>query len=215
MNCSVPTPVKICHIVHIDKLPSIINDGGLFCDAVIQKRDPVGTTIGMKKIKTRRLEELTLTSYPDLHVGDCVPFYFCPRSVMLYTFYCNDHPDITYRGGQTPIVHLVADMRKTMRWADENNLRCAFTTSNAGSKYFNDYTNEADLDKINWNAVRTHMWKDCREEKQAEFLVENRFPWNLVEYIGVYSDTQLQQLTGILETAEHRPQTAVKRDWYY
>ena len=215
MSNRVPDQVKIYHIVHIDKLSSIIKDGGLFCDTLIQKCAPVGTTIGMEKIKKRRLEELTLTSYPDLHVGDCVPFYFCPRSVMLYIFYCNDHPDITYCGGQAPIVHLVADMRKIMRWADENNLRCAFTTSNAGSEYFNDYTNEADLDKINWDAVHARMWKDCREEKQAEFLIENCFPWELVDFIGVYSDIQLQQLTGILETAEHRPQTAVKRDWYY
>ena len=83
------------------------------------------------------------------------------------------------------------------------------------AEYFNDYTNEADLDKINWDAVCARDWQNCREEKQAEFLIEKRFPWELVDFIGVYSDTQLQQLTNILETAEHHPQTAVKRDWYY
>ncbi|MBE0347362.1 DarT ssDNA thymidine ADP-ribosyltransferase family protein [Pseudoalteromonas peptidolytica] len=35
-------------------------------------------------IKQRCLTELTLSSYPDLFVGQCVPFYFCPRSIMLY-----------------------------------------------------------------------------------------------------------------------------------
>lgn len=215
MSNRVPDQVKIFHIVHIDKLPSIIKDGGLFCDALIQQRAPVGTTIGMSKIKKRRLEELTLTSHPDLHVGDCVPFYFCPRSVMLYLLYRSDHPELDYYGGQEPIVHLVANMHKTMNWAGENNLRCAFTTSNAGSKYFNGYTNEADLNKINWSAVCARDWQNCREEKQAEFLVENYFPWELVDFIGVYSDIQLQQLTSILGTAVHRPQIAVKRDWYY
>ena len=81
-----PTPVepKIYHIVHVDRLPSIIIDGWLWCDADIAQRAPPGTTIGMNSIKQRRLTQLALTSHPDLHVGDCVPFYFCPRSIMLY-----------------------------------------------------------------------------------------------------------------------------------
>ncbi|MBE7527723.1 MAG: DUF4433 domain-containing protein [Burkholderiales bacterium] len=35
---------------------------------------------GVAQIKQRRLTSC-LNSYPDLRVGDCVPFYFCPRSV--------------------------------------------------------------------------------------------------------------------------------------
>ena len=215
MSGSIPTPVKLYHIVHIDKLSSIIKDGGLLCDAVIQAREPVGTTIGMSKIKKRRMKDLTLPSYPDLYVGDCVPFYFCPRSVMLYLFFAGDHPELDYRGGQEPIVHLVADLHMTLLWARQNGIRFVFTSSNAGSGYFNDYTSEKDLDKINWNAVRARDWRDCREEKQAEFLVENKFPWNLIERIGVYSVTQYYQLSGILSTADHRPPVEIKRDWYY
>ncbi|MBN1437860.1 MAG: DUF4433 domain-containing protein [Anaerolineales bacterium] len=30
----------------------------------------------MSGVKRRRLEELRLSSHPDLFVGDCVPFYF-------------------------------------------------------------------------------------------------------------------------------------------
>ena len=134
---------------------------------------------------------------------------------MLYLLYRSDHPELDYNGGQEPIIHFVSDMHKTIRWAVENNLKYAFTTSNAGSEYFRDYTNKADLDKINWNAVNTNNWQNCREEKQAEFLIEKCFPWNLIEFIGVYSDIQLQQLSKILDNTEHQPQIAVKREWYY
>ena len=79
---TVPAQPKIYHIVHVDRLPSIISDGNLWCDAQIAARATTGTTIGMGKIKQRRLTELTLTSHPGLHVGDCVPFYFCPRSIV-------------------------------------------------------------------------------------------------------------------------------------
>ena len=63
-----------------------------------RQRDPPGTTIGMSTIKQVRLSR-SLTSHPGLHVGQCVPFYFCPRSVMLYMIFMANHPDLGYRGG--------------------------------------------------------------------------------------------------------------------
>lgn len=213
-NSLIPQNPKIFHIVHVDRLTSIISEGCLWSDTAVQQRQLSGTTIGMITIKTRRINK-ALNSYPDLHVGDCVPFYFCPRSVMLYMFYMNNHPEITYRGGQTPIVHLQIDLYKTVQWANQNNKRWVFTDSNAGSFYFNDYANLEQLGKINWNAVQTGDWRDCREQKQAEFLIEEQLPWKLVEEIGVYSKAQLQQVNSILQAATHRPLVNIKRDWYY
>ena len=110
------------------------NGMGLWSDAKIQKRPLPGTTIGMGTIKQRRLTELTLDSHPGLHVGACVPFYFCPRSIMLYLLCQANHPELTYRGGQVPIVHLEIDLQAAVQWADANDRRWAFTLSNAGSR---------------------------------------------------------------------------------
>src|SRR5213594_3136416 len=101
---------KIYHIVHVDRLPSIIADDFLWCDAVMMERPNVGTTIGMSSIKERRLS-LDLGCHPGLPVGRCVPFYFCPRSVMLFLIHRANHPDLMYRDGQEPIIHLEADLR--------------------------------------------------------------------------------------------------------
>ncbi len=38
----------------------------------------------MSEIKRRRVEELEVDCHPGTKVGDYVPFYFCPRSVMLF-----------------------------------------------------------------------------------------------------------------------------------
>ena len=65
------------------------------------QRKPPGTAIGMNSIKQRRLNS-TLNSYPNLRIGDCVPFYFCPRSIMLYLIHQANHPELRYRGGQDP-----------------------------------------------------------------------------------------------------------------
>mgnify|MGYP002685313558 CR=1 FL=1 len=43
----VPPQPKIYHIAHVDRLPSIVADGFLWCDAEIVRRMPPGTTIGM------------------------------------------------------------------------------------------------------------------------------------------------------------------------
>ena len=101
---TVPPHPKLYHIVHHDKLHSIIGEGYLYSDAELAARENiVGTTIGIGNIKSRRLHS-ELSSHPGLMVGQCVPFYFCPRSVMLYLIYQANHPDLAYKGGQVPIV---------------------------------------------------------------------------------------------------------------
>ncbi|MFK9902922.1 DarT ssDNA thymidine ADP-ribosyltransferase family protein, partial [Klebsiella pneumoniae] len=101
----------------------------------MSQRNNAGTVIGMNSIKQRRLTELTLDCYPDLYIGQCVPFYFCPRSVMLYLIHRGDHPDLGYHGGQDPVLHLEADLFTVMDWAERNRQRWAFTLSNAGALY--------------------------------------------------------------------------------
>jgi hypothetical protein len=214
MAGQIPANPKIFHIVHVDRLASIVSQGSLWSDAAVQSAQLPGTTIGMSTIKARRLAK-TLNSYPDLHVGDCVPFYFCPRSVMLYMFHMNNHPEITYRGGQTPIVHLQADLYQTVRWANQNGKRWVFTNSNAGSFYFDDFKDLSQLSQLDWNSVGATNWKDCREQKQSEFLLEEQFPWTFVEAIGVFSQTQAQQVSSTLSSTTHRPPVSVQRNWYY
>jgi len=210
----VPPEPKIYHICHVDRLPSIVADGCLWCDAEIAQRCPAGTSIGMSAIKDRRLR-LSLTSHPGLHVGDCVPFYFCPRSVMLYLIAQGNHPELTYRGGQEPIIHLEADLHATVVWANQNGRRWAFTLSNAGAYYFEDRADLAQLSEIDWNAVHARDWQQCKEGKQAEFLVERSFPWHLVERIGVRSQTAYSQTINALPAGRHRPRVEIKPDWYY
>ncbi len=212
---TVPSNPKIYHIVHVDRLPFIIAAGGLLSDAQMGMRTNTGTTIGMSSIKNRRLTELRLSSYPDLFVGQCVPFYFCPRSIMLYILHRNNHDDVTYRGGQTPIVHLEVDLHKAVEWAEQSKLRWAFTTSNAGSYYFEDFSDLDQLDKIDWVSVQSQSWQNCKEAKQAEFLVERMFPWGLVERIGVYSHVIQAQVNTTIPRTNRQPSVEIKQNWYY
>ena len=86
-----PAKPKIYHIVHVDRLASIIADGCLWSDVVMAQRQGAGTTIGMGSIKPGRLG-LPVPCHPGTRVGEYVPFYFCPRSIMLYVIHCANHP---------------------------------------------------------------------------------------------------------------------------
>jgi hypothetical protein len=101
-----PLRPKVYHITHVDNLEPIVRERVLLSDATIIARGGPTAGIGMSKIKQRRLT-LPARCNPGSRVGDYVPFYFCPRSVMLYVIHCGNHPELTYRGGQGPIVHLV------------------------------------------------------------------------------------------------------------
>ena len=210
---------KIYHIVHVDRLPSIIADGHLWSHAEVSQRARVsgdtGTTIGMDSIKEMRLTVRQLNSHPGLYVGQCVPFYFCPRSVMLYLIWRANNPKLGYRGGQEPIVHLEADLRETVAWAEQNRRRWAFTLSNAASGYFEDRADLTQLNELDWDAIAARDWRACKERKQAELLVEHSFPWQLVSRIGVESRRVFGQVSVAVGQAEHRPALEVRPDWYY
>ena len=218
---SVPVQPKLYHILHVDRLASVLADDCLWSDAQVQLRGLPGTTIGMSSIKQRRLAQNFLASHPALKVGDCVPFYFCPRSVMLYLIHQANHPELTYRGGQGPIVHLEFDLHAMVAWAVVNTRRWAFTLSNAGSRYFEDWADLALLGEINWAAVAAINWSgpgidgSIKEGKQAEFLVEDRVPWALVERIGVRSQSLYQQVANLLAEKSHRPRLEILSRWYY
>lgn len=210
-----PARPRLYHIVHVDRLASIAADGCLWCDAETARRMPPGTAIGMSDIKQRRREELALVSHPGLRPGDCVPFYFCPRSVMLYVIHRRNHPKLAYRGGQGLIVHLEADLHAAVDWAEQNDRRWAFTLSNAGSYHFEDRCDLAALNLIDWDAVQATEWQRCAEGKQAEFLLERSFPWHLVECLGVHSPEAYRHALDALAASDHRPPVAIRPDWYY
>lgn len=214
---SVPKQPKIYHITHVDNLPQLVESGWLWSDAERIRQELECHVVGMSTIKKRRLEENEVSCHPGTMVGDYAPFYFCPRSIMLFILHRGNHPDVTYRGTQLPIVHLQADLRATVDWADTNGVRWAFTDANAGSRYFESYNDLSQLDEINWKAVAATDFRDplVKDGKQAEFLIHSAFPWELVEKVGVINPAFAGKVQGILQNTNHQPPVSVERSWYF
>ena len=215
MTTPVPEQPKIYHITHVGNLESIVHDGYLYSDSTMAQRQG-DIVIGMDNIKIRRLS-LPVSGYPNTKIGDCVPFYFCPRSIMLYVIHCANHPDLAYRDGQEPIIHIEADLHSVVQWAEKKQRHWAYSLSNAGSDYAQIYSDLDHLDEIDWNAVAARDWseQDIREAKQAEFLVQQSLPWSLVERIGVFSQEIAHKVYSAMRDTKHRPRVEITRLWYY
>ncbi len=213
---SAPAHPKIYHIVHVDRLAAVITHEHLYCDSTMTQRTGAGPIIGMTAIKQRRLQ-LPVDCQAGTFVGDYVPFYFCPRSIMLYVIHHNNHPELTYHGGQGPIVHLEADLDEVIQHADHVKQRWAFSLSNAGARYTSFLTGANQLNQLNWPAIAARDFRDpaIKESKQAEFLIHQSFPWALVRRIGVQSQAIYQRVVEILQKAGHKPQLQIRPEWYY
>jgi hypothetical protein len=211
-----PQNPKIYHITHLENLPQMV-DRMLWSDAERIRRNASCHIVGMREIKRRRLEELEVACHPGTKVGQYVPFYFCFRSIMLYLLHQGNHSELTYRGGQSPIVHLEADLYAAVEWAEANGRRWAFSGGNAGTKYTPFFNDLGKLDVLDWQAISATDWKDpfVKERKQAEFLAEGSFSWELVERIGVIDRDVAQRVAGVLREAKHKPAIVVARNWYY
>ncbi|MCG3127351.1 MAG: hypothetical protein CHACPFDD_02210 [Phycisphaerae bacterium] len=214
---SVPSHPKIYHITHLRNVAQIVEAGKLWSDA---KRIELGLNcdvVGMSHIKRRRLEEIEVDCHAGTHVGDYVPFYFCPRSIMLYILHMGNHPDLNYTEGQQPIVHFRADLNAVVEWAEAKGRRWAFSDRNAGTYIAQFYKRLEQLSEVNWAAVATNDFRDMviKEGKQAEFLVHQSFPWRFVERVGVCDERIATTIREAIADADHRPNVAVEPSWYY
>lgn len=168
----------------------------------------------MSKVVARR-RRLPVPCHQGTCVGEYVPFYFCPRSVMLYVIGQSNHPSLTYRGGQTPIVHLEVDLNRLVAWAERQGHLWTFSLSNAAESHAEFRCRLDTLGDVNWDAVKARQWSGKHKAaKQAEFLVYRHVPWSLIERVGVRCMRVAQRVAQIVSES-WSGRVEVRRDWYY
>ena len=60
--------------------------------------------------------------------------------------------------------------------------------------------------------ARKKKCEGTTREKQAEFLIENDFPWELIEKIGTYSGKRKSEVDEIIDIATRKPLVAKDRN---
>lgn len=208
----------IYHFTHIDNLASIQAAGCLSCDAVA-RRGRMSTEVGAKDIKDSRRQR-TIPIDPGGHVGDYVPFYFAPRSPMMYRIACDHRDSIPdrYQGGDTPLVYLVTTVRAVL----EAGLTWVAADGNAATAT-TEFTSDPDdlINMIDWPLMKAERWNSTPEDpdrqrrRQAEFLIFRELPLALVRWVGVQSDRYTSQVGKLLADHAPGPRIVVRPRWYY
>lgn len=172
------------------------------------------TNIGYANLKSDRRAR-AVTKGPKGMIGDYVPFYFAPRSPMLYAI--NRGLVEGYEDGQNPVVHLVAFAEEF----ESQRHPFVFTDGHAVVAFSQFFEELADLAKIDWRVMRSIYWNDTeadpdrKRRRQAEFLVHQFVPWGMIREIGVMDAATAQRVTSALANWSHRPTVTVRRNWYY
>ncbi len=203
----VPSDPLICHITHVQNLPSILAEDGLWSDSQCIARGIGNTNIGHLHIKQRRLQR-RIELPPRGMLGDYVPFNFCSRSVMLYVV-SRGHQD--YAGGQEEIIHLVSRVSTIVA----SGRPWLFTNIHAELGYAQYYASLDDLREVPWHVMGLRHWSKKKKERQAEFLVHQHVPWSSILGVGVKTPQVRDHVLAALQAAGHETPVEVFRQWYY
>ena len=207
-------PTHIYHITHIDNLAGIIAKGGVFAQTQMENNSIDYTNIAHDRIQDRRLTT-PVPCDPGGYLHDYIPFYFAVRSPMLYAIKMGNVEG--YSAGQTDIIYLVssAEIIKAAK------IGFVFTDGHGIMALSEFYDDLSKLTEIDWDIMKEKYWRDTYEDpdrkrrRQAEFLVYNKFSWDLVEEIGVMNKRMQLKTADTISIASHKPPINLKPDWYY
>ncbi|MEP7766007.1 DUF4433 domain-containing protein [Sanguibacter sp. 25GB23B1] len=207
----VPDPIGIYHFTHLRNLPGIVTDG-LRSDAECRRGGRTQVEIGSSAIRERRLALRVGGVGPGGCVGDYVPWYFGPRSPMMFTLGKNNYE---YQDGFDNVVYLVSSVPTIAR------LGCAWIASdrNAALNLAEFTADESELaDHISWEVISARYWTDHvdgADLRAAEFLVHDSAPWTAVEAVVTRTVATQTVVENLLTGHRHSPPVIVRPGWYF
>ena len=222
---SIPNPVRLFHITAIANLPDVFANG-----ALLSKNSVAANGIGYENIAHQGAQGARAAKLvpnpPSGNVHDFIPFYFAPRSPMLFAINGGRVQGCNLR--QADIVHI----ETTIDLALAHGQPYVFYDRNATLAYSNPYTDIANLNVISWDLITEQpqldgyckFWQsnasnqryvDRMEKRMAEFLVKSHVPLTAVTRIGVINNAKQQEVNQILAEYNLTIPTVVMPDWYF
>lgn len=204
------------HFTHVDHLTTILQRG-LLSDTDAKAASLVTVEVGNVEIKNRRAAR-RVDIAPGGVVADYAPFYFAPRSPMLFAI---DRGNVTtYQGGCSHIVYLAT----TLERLHELGLSVLLTDRNAvlePAAFWDFADGEPDDDFVDWPLMRERYWSstyeqpDRRERRMAECLVHRFVPPEAFTEIVVKSREIVREAERAVATAGLSMPVSVVGDWYF
>lgn len=211
-----PVPTRVLHMTRIERLPSVIEHGLLPDNACIE-RHIAGVEIGYDHIKRRRARRDVPCGVGGT-LADYVPFYFAPRSPMLFAITCGN---VSVEAARTKQIVYLISSTQTLRQAG---LTVLASNRHAELDYAEITDQDGDLDGdefIDWPLMKATYWNntpqdpDRKERRQAECLVSPSVPWQAIEGVATKTETVCAQVKLVLGTAGQPTPVAVRPQWYF
>jgi hypothetical protein len=175
----------IYRMVHWQNIPHILQYG--LCCHSHENADPNYINIGHGQlINDRDQHQIDLEGVGVL--GEYIPFYFAGHSPMLYLI-MNGFQGVQKRP-QEDLIFLVSKIKNV----SQSGVEFFFTDRNAKMKLAKTYRDVEDLDKLDWDSIKTRDWKNTEENfqkrdlKQAEFLVRHHLPVEFISAVVVRNE---------------------------
>ncbi len=203
-------------MTRIERLPSVI-EHGLLPDNVCRQRQITGVEIGYDHIKQRRALRVVPCGVGGT-LADYVPFYFAPRSPMLYAI---TRGLVSAEAACTEQIVYLMSSTQTLRGAG---LTLITSNRHAELGYAEMTDRDGDLDDsnfIDWPLMTARYWNntpddpDRKERRQAECLVHPHVPWQVIEGIATKTERARAQVEHTLGTAGLSTPVIVSADWYF
>lgn len=207
-------PKLLYHITDYHNLFSIIESGGLSAYAKVFNDQISHEDIAHPHIQSRRsTTKVEISPYGFLH--DYVPFYFAPRSPMLYAIKSGKVEG--YNGVQNDIIYLVTNTKNIA----EAGKKFVFTDGHAIMKLTEFYNDLVYLKEIDWAVMEGKYWQDTdqypdrKRKRQAEFLVHDFVPLELFLGIGVQNEQTKAAVLEILNELQTDMDVLIKPSFYF
>lgn len=209
---TIPTPIY--HFTHIDNLPHLLESGTFRCCREMQEEGTAYRNIAYSDLQGRRsVRQVPVHPFGTLH--DYVPFYFAPRSPMLYTISRGNVAH--YQGDQSSLIYFVPTAQRIA--SAEHPF--VFTDGHGIMYWTRFYNNLSHLDQVDWEIMQSNFWNDTtanpdrKRKRQAEFLVYKEAPLSLFSEIAVMTSVKKIQVEQKLVVAGISMPVTVHQDWYY
>ncbi|MDR1511963.1 MAG: DUF4433 domain-containing protein [Propionibacteriaceae bacterium] len=210
----------VYHFTHVSNLAGIVRDG-LLCDSAVS--GSLQHEAGDQQIKRRRRQKAVPCDSGGV-VADYVPFYFAPRSPMMYRI-TNPHGRAgggvaTYGRPPHELVYLVSSVERLRRAG----LTLVLSDRNAATEYatFCDDPGRWFAEGfIDWAVMRATYWSntpddpDRMERRMAECLVHRRVPWDAVASVATHDVAVARQARAAFQASARAVAVEVKSGWYF
>jgi hypothetical protein len=226
MPSKIPSPLRIFHITGIPNLDSIFAEGSLEAKNRLASKGVGYSNIAYQTVQNIRAQK-PIRVGPGGMMHDYVPFYFAPRSPMLYAINQGAVAGCSLR--QEDVVHFETTVENILA----NGSNFVFFDMNAAIGLSKCFDSLIDLDKIAWDLITEEPTLDgfCRyfhskhsppryatrmEQRQAEFMVHQSVSLSCITRIGVFDDNRKIAVENFLrQHSLHMLVEVKKQDWYF